>query len=76
MPRHASRRFSKSASRKADTSGERDCAAHVYRSAMQPANVIYRHSIATRILHWLNALCVFVVLLSGLQIFNAHPRLY
>jgi thiosulfate reductase cytochrome b subunit len=43
---------------------------------MQPANVIYRHSIATRILHWLNALCVFVVLLSGLQIFNAHPRLY
>jgi thiosulfate reductase cytochrome b subunit len=39
-------------------------------------NVIYRHSIATRILHWLNAVCVFVVLMSGLQIFNAHPRLY
>lgn len=38
--------------------------------------VIYRHSAPTRILHWLNALCVFVVLMSGLQIFNAHPRLY
>jgi thiosulfate reductase cytochrome b subunit len=43
---------------------------------MQPTNVIYRHSIATRILHWLNALCVFIVLMSGLQILNAHPRLY
>lgn len=42
---------------------------------MEP-NVIYRHRVATRILHWLNALCVFVVLMSGLQIFNAHPRLY
>jgi thiosulfate reductase cytochrome b subunit len=43
---------------------------------MEPAYVIYRHSIATRILHWLNALCVFIVLMSGLQILNAHPRLY
>jgi thiosulfate reductase cytochrome b subunit len=40
------------------------------------ATVIYRHSIATRVLHWLNALCVFIVLMSGLQILNAHPRLY
>jgi thiosulfate reductase cytochrome b subunit len=42
---------------------------------MEP-NVIYRHSVLTRILHWLNAVCVFLVLMSGLQIFNAHPRLY
>jgi thiosulfate reductase cytochrome b subunit len=27
-------------------------------------------------MHWLNALCVFLLLMSGLQIFNAHPRLY
>lgn len=39
-------------------------------------NVIYRHSVATRILHWVNALCVIVVLMSGLSILNAHPRLY
>lgn len=37
---------------------------------------IYRHTLATRLLHWINALCVFVVLMSGLQIFNAHPNLY
>jgi thiosulfate reductase cytochrome b subunit len=43
---------------------------------MQPTDVIYRHSIASRVLHWLNALCVFIVLMSGLQILNAHPRLY
>jgi thiosulfate reductase cytochrome b subunit len=38
--------------------------------------VIYRHTRAVRITHWLNALCLFVLLLSGLQIFNAHPALY
>jgi len=43
---------------------------------MERANLIYRHTVVTRILHWLNALCVFLVLMSGLQIFNAHPRLY
>jgi thiosulfate reductase cytochrome b subunit len=30
----------------------------------------------TRIWHWLNALSVFVMLMSGLMIFNAHPHLY
>ena len=43
---------------------------------MAGLSVIYRHSLATRILHWVNALCVFLVLMSGLQILNAHPRLY
>jgi thiosulfate reductase cytochrome b subunit len=38
--------------------------------------VIYRHNVVTRVLHWLNAVCVFIVLMSGLQILNAHPRLY
>ena len=38
--------------------------------------IIYRHTVVTRVLHWVNALCVFVLLMSGLQIFNAHPRLY
>ena len=37
---------------------------------------IYRHALPTRITHWVNVLCIFVLLLSGLQIFNAHPRLY
>jgi len=36
----------------------------------------YRHRRSTRLWHWLNALTVFVMLMSGLMIFNAHPRLY
>jgi thiosulfate reductase cytochrome b subunit len=37
---------------------------------------IRRHAVPTRLAHWLNALCVLVLLMSGLQIFNAHPALY
>jgi thiosulfate reductase cytochrome b subunit len=37
---------------------------------------IYRHPLAVRITHWINALCLLVLLLSGLQILNAHPALY
>ncbi|HEY1599951.1 MAG TPA: cytochrome b/b6 domain-containing protein [Pirellulales bacterium] len=43
---------------------------------MSSAVIIHRHARATRVMHWINALCVFLVLMSGLQIFNAHPRLY
>ncbi|MFL6733522.1 MAG: cytochrome b/b6 domain-containing protein, partial [Sphingomicrobium sp.] len=38
--------------------------------------LVYRHRIPTRIWHWINAICVFVMLMSGLMISNAHPRLY
>lgn len=38
--------------------------------------LIYRQSIWTRITHWFWAVCLFFLLLSGLQIFNAHPNLY
>jgi thiosulfate reductase cytochrome b subunit len=38
--------------------------------------VIYRHSLLVRITHWVNAFCLLVLLMSGLQIFNAHPTLY
>jgi Ni/Fe-hydrogenase b-type cytochrome subunit len=37
---------------------------------------IYRHALATRIWHWVNAVTVFIMIGSGLMIFNAHPRLY
>ena len=36
----------------------------------------YRHKLPTRLWHWLNALSIFVMLMSGLMILNAHPRLY
>ncbi len=37
---------------------------------------IHRHTRITRLTHWINLLCVTVLLMSGLQIFNAHPALY
>ncbi|WP_454854439.1 cytochrome b/b6 domain-containing protein [Rhizobium binxianense] len=37
---------------------------------------IRRHSLVTRLTHWLNVVCLSFLLLSGLQIFNAHPELY
>lgn len=43
---------------------------------MPAPEVIRRHALPTRLLHWVNALCVFVVLMSGLNIFNADPSLY
>src|SRR3954467_13270335 len=39
-------------------------------------DLVYRHRASTRLWHWLNALTVFVMLMSGLMIFNAHPHLY
>ena len=38
--------------------------------------LIFRHSVVVRITHWINVLCLTVLLMSGLQIFNAHPALY
>jgi thiosulfate reductase cytochrome b subunit len=40
------------------------------------ASVIYRHALLVRITHWVNVVCLLVLLLSGLQIFNAHSTLY
>ncbi|MGZ5200242.1 MAG: cytochrome b/b6 domain-containing protein [Telluria sp.] len=36
----------------------------------------YRHRLPVRVMHWVNVLCFFVLLMSGLGIFNAHPSLY
>ena len=35
-----------------------------------------RHALSTRLWHWTNVLCVVVLFMSGLNISNAHPRLY
>ena len=35
-----------------------------------------RHSLIVRITHWINALALTLLFMSGLQIFNAHPNLY
>jgi thiosulfate reductase cytochrome b subunit len=38
--------------------------------------LIYRQSIFTRVTHWVWVVCLFFLLASGLNIFNAHPTLY
>jgi Ni/Fe-hydrogenase b-type cytochrome subunit len=35
-----------------------------------------RHALSTRLWHWLNALSLIVLFMSGLNISNAHPHLY
>jgi thiosulfate reductase cytochrome b subunit len=45
-------------------------------AAAAPARMFYRHRLPVRIMHWINAICFFLMLMSGLGIFNAHPHLY
>lgn len=41
-----------------------------------PRKLVYRHPLPIRIMHWINVVALTLMLLSGLQIFNAHPSLY
>jgi len=43
---------------------------------MPNGRCIYRHRFWVRMTHWVNVVCMTVLLMSGLQIFNAHPTLY
>jgi Ni/Fe-hydrogenase b-type cytochrome subunit len=38
--------------------------------------LVYRQNRITRATHWVNALALVVLIMSGFQIFNAHPHLY
>jgi thiosulfate reductase cytochrome b subunit len=42
----------------------------------RPARRVYRHRLPVRVMHWINVVCMTVLLMSGLNIFNAHPALY
>lgn len=37
---------------------------------------VYRHRLPVRISHWFNVPFLIILIMSGLQIFNAHPALY
>lgn len=49
---------------------------HDRAAALSDTSLVYRQSAITRITHWVWALAMFFLLLSGLQIFNARPNLY
>ena len=46
------------------------------RQAALAARRFYRHRLPVRLMHWINVLCLSILLMSGLTIFNAHPALY
>jgi thiosulfate reductase cytochrome b subunit len=56
--------------------GESTHPAPVAVPAPPPRWTIYRHRLPVRIMHWINVVCIFVMVGSGLSIFNAHPHLY
>lgn len=39
-------------------------------------DLVRRHHLITRMWHWTNAITLAIMLMSGLMILNAHPRLY
>ena len=46
-------------------------------ATITPATTIAsRHSLIVRVTHWLTALCFFALLITGVEIFISHPRLY
>ncbi len=55
------------------SAGRRSRPAMRRRATARAATLVRRHRLSTRVWHWINALTVFVMLMSGLMIFNAHP---
>ena len=46
------------------------------RAAPAHRQLVPRHSALVRLTHWINVFCFSLLLMTGAQIFNAHPRLY
>ncbi len=45
-------------------------------SGLRGGDLVHRHHLVTRLWHWTNVTALAIMLMSGLMIFNAHPRLY
>lgn len=46
------------------------------RASSARREIVYRHSVLVRVTHWINVLCLTLLLMSGLKLFNVHPALY
>ena len=68
----------KASSQQTEYEGAGASAAAISAEAIEPnsCDLVKRHRLSTRIWHWTNAVTLLVMLMSGLMIFNAHPRLY
>lgn len=60
----------------AASTGKEADAADATATELRGGDIVARHRLSTRLWHWVNALTILVMLMSGLMIFNAHPRLY
>src|SRR5258705_13859194 len=45
------------------------------RSQAPAGTLYYRHTLPVRVMHWINVIALTILLMSGLNIFNAHPAL-
>jgi thiosulfate reductase cytochrome b subunit len=61
-----------------DTRPQASASAETAPTPSAARNIVFiaRHSLTVRATHWLNAVILAIMLMSGLQIFNAHPALY
>jgi thiosulfate reductase cytochrome b subunit len=50
--------------------------AHERSAQVTDTRLVYRQAVLTRITHWVWAIAMFFLVLTGLQIWNAHPALY
>ena len=48
----------------------------MFRRRAPARQLVPRHSALVRLTHWVNVFCFSLLLMTGAQIFNAHPRLY
>jgi Ni/Fe-hydrogenase b-type cytochrome subunit len=46
------------------------------RATQAMSSLVYRHNRVTRAAHWVNALALTILFMSGLMIFNAYPHLH
>jgi thiosulfate reductase cytochrome b subunit len=42
----------------------------------EKGRLYYRHKLPVRVMHWINVVALTILLMSGLNIFGAHPALY
>ena len=53
-----------------------NAAVSVAKTQSVSGRLYYRHTLPVRIMHWTNVVALTILFMSGLMIFNAHPRLY
>jgi thiosulfate reductase cytochrome b subunit len=59
-----------------ETENSSPLAKHADRVDQAGRTIVFRHSFMVRIMHWINAICIPILIVTGIFILMAHPRLY